>query len=152
MHSTVLATPTEISELARCCAVFLPADPARAGRVAFWRPDGCAPPAVPGAPVEDLTVVLPLDGGVEPVTVPAVLLPVRAALPVLTRARVTEQGHRACVFWGAAALLALHFTARGLLLPGLSAGDHDAWRAAPLRGQDIDRVRELAASMPPEAH
>ncbi|WP_107473252.1 DEAD/DEAH box helicase [Streptomyces sp. NRRL S-813] len=152
MHSTALATPTEISELARCCAVFLPADPARAGRVAFWRPDGCAPPAVPGAPVEDLTVVLPLDGGVEPVTVPAVLLPVRAALPVLTRARVTEQGHRACVFWGAAALLALHFTARGLLLPGLSAGDHDAWRAAPLRGQDIDRVRELAASMPPEAH
>lgn len=147
-----MAPPPDLSELVHCCAVFLPADPARAGRVAFWRPDGLALPAVSGAALTDLTVVLPRDSGVAPVTVPAVTLPVHAALPVLTHARATGQGHRATVFWGAAALLGLHFTARGLLLPGLSAGDHDAWRAAPLLGQDAEQVGALAAAMPPEAH
>ncbi|MFI9345581.1 DEAD/DEAH box helicase [Streptomyces sp. NPDC052773] len=146
------ATSSEIPELARCPAVFIPGDPARTGGVAFWRPDGEAPPGVAAATVTDLTVALPGDQGVEPVTVPAVVLPVRAALPVLTRARVTGQGHRATVFWGAAALLALRFTARGLLLPGLSPDDHDAWRAGPLRADETEQVRRLAAAMPPEAH
>jgi superfamily II DNA or RNA helicase len=49
-------------------------------------------------------------------------------------------------------VLALQFAARGLLLPGLTATDHDAWRAGPLRAEDLERVRELAAAMPPEAH
>ncbi|MFF4761590.1 DEAD/DEAH box helicase [Streptomyces sp. NPDC001292] len=152
MQRTPAASPTEISELAHCCAVFVPADPARAGRVAFWLPDGRTPPAAVPAPVREMTVVLPEGGDVEAVTVPAVLLPVRAALPVLTHARVTGHGHRATVFWGAASVLGLHLVARGLLLPCLSAGDHDAWRAAPLRGLDAEHVRALAASMPPEAH
>ncbi|MEV5011376.1 DEAD/DEAH box helicase [Streptomyces sp. NPDC056159] len=152
MQRTPAASPSEISELARCCAVFVPSDPARAGRVAFWHPDGRTPPAVVPEPVEEVTVVLPLSGGVEAVTVPAVLLPVRTALPILTHARATGHGHRATVFWGAASVLGLHLVARGLLLPGLSAGDHDAWRAAPLRGRDAEHVRALAASMPPEAH
>jgi superfamily II DNA or RNA helicase len=146
------ATSSEIPELARCLAVFIPGDPARTGGVAFWRPDGEAPPGVAAGTVTDLTVALPGDQGVEAVTVPAVVLPVRAALPVLTRARVTGQGHRATVFWGAAALLALRFTARGLLLPGLSPDDQDAWRAGPLRADETEQVRRLAAAMPPEAH
>jgi superfamily II DNA or RNA helicase len=101
---------------------------------------------------EDLTVTLPGGDGVELVTVPAVLLPVRAALPVLTRARTAAHAHRATAFWGAAAVLALQLAARGLLLPGLTASDHDAWRAGPLRADDLERVRELAAAMPPDAH
>ena len=36
------ATPSEISEMARCSTVFVPGDPARTGRVTFWRPDGSA--------------------------------------------------------------------------------------------------------------
>ncbi|MET9816698.1 DEAD/DEAH box helicase [Streptomyces sp. NPDC006355] len=132
--------------------MFLPGDPARTGTVAFWRPDGAPPPAVAAATVADLTVVVPGDDGVEPEDVSAVLLPVRAALPVLTRARAGTQGHRSTVFWGAAALHALHLLARGLLLPGLSPGDHDAWRTGPLRAQDVEAVRRLAAAMPPEAH
>ncbi|MGX4693835.1 DEAD/DEAH box helicase [Streptomyces sp. JNUCC 63] len=152
MQRAPAATPSEISELARCCAVFVPADPARAGRVAFWLPDGSAPPATASAAVEEMTVVVPRGSGVEAVTVTAAVLPVRTALPVLTHARVTERGHRAGIFWGAAAVLGLHLVARGLLLPGLSAGDHDAWRAAPLHGQDAEDIRTLAASMPPEAH
>ncbi|MDW4906486.1 DEAD/DEAH box helicase [Streptomyces sp. ADMS] len=146
------ATPSEISELARCCAVFVPGDPARTGSVAFWRPDGDAPPDVAAGTVDDLTVILAGDLGVERTRVRAVLLPVRAALPVLTRARAAAQAHRATAFWGTAAVLALQLAARGLLLPGLSTGDHDAWRAGPLGEPDVERVRELAAAMPPDAH
>ncbi|MFF9036082.1 DEAD/DEAH box helicase [Streptomyces sp. NPDC014892] len=142
----------EVSELARCRAVFVAADPARTGRVAFWRPDGAAPlPVVPGSG-EELTLVRPGDRGVRRVTVPVVSLPVHAALPVLTRARATTGAHRSTAFWGAAALLALQFAARGLLLPGVTESGQDAWRAGPLRAEDVDRVRELAAAMPPEAH
>ncbi|GGN51069.1 helicase [Streptomyces albiflavescens] len=152
MQRIPTATPAEISELARCCAVFVPADPPRTGTVAFWRPEGESPPAVASGSAEELTVVLPADEGVELLTVPAVLLPVRAALPVLTRARGAAQVQRATAFWGTAAVLALQFAARGLLLPGLTADDHDAWRAGPLRAEDLERIRELAAAMPPHAH
>jgi hypothetical protein len=55
---------------------------------------------------------------------------------LLTRARALRQGHRSTRFWGAACHLALHFLARGLLLPGLSPGDHDAWRVGPLSARD----------------
>ncbi|WP_037782073.1 DEAD/DEAH box helicase [Streptomyces sp. HGB0020] len=146
------ATPSEISELARCSAVFLPGDPARTGRVAFWRPDGHVPPAVASGSTDELNVVLPRGEGVETAPVGAVLLPVRAALPVLTRARTAAHGHRGGVFWGSATVLALQYVARGLLLPGLSPGDHDAWRVGPLSLEDIERVRRLAAAIPPEAH
>ncbi|PTM96849.1 DEAD/DEAH box helicase [Streptomyces spinosirectus] len=146
------ATPSEISELVRCSAVFLPGDPARSGRVAFWRPDGDAPSGIASGSVEDLNVVLPCGEGVDTARVAAVLLPVRAALPVLTRARTDAHGHRGAAFWGAATVLALQCVARGLLLPGLSPGDHDAWRVGPLPLEDIERVRRLAAAMPPEAH
>lgn len=132
--------------------MFVPADPSRTGSVAFWYPDGDAPPEVTSGSAEDLTVVLPAGEDVDLVTVPAVFLPVRAALPVLTRARAAAQAHRAASFWGAAAVLALQFAARGLLLPGLTADDHDAWRAGPLRADDLERIRELAAAMPPQAH
>ncbi|GAA3777363.1 DEAD/DEAH box helicase [Streptomyces coacervatus] len=152
MQRIPAATPSEISELTRCCAVFVPGDPARTGRVAFWRPDGTAPVPLAAGSAEDLAVVLPGGDGVELVEVPAVLLPVRAALPVLTRARTDAQAHRGAVFWGTAAVLALQLLARGLLLPGLSPGDHDAWRVGPLPLDDIDRIRGLAAAMPPEAH
>ncbi|MCP3818797.1 DEAD/DEAH box helicase [Streptomyces sp. A3M-1-3] len=148
MHTLSAATPSQTSELARCTAVFLPADPARTGRVAFWRSDGSEPPAAPGQ-VEELTVV---TADVRPTSVRALLLPVRDALPVLTRARACADADPAAAFWGAATVLALQFAARGLLLPGLSATDHDAWRAGPLTARDLERVRELAAAMPPAAH
>ncbi|MGX1564604.1 DEAD/DEAH box helicase [Streptomyces sp. NPDC055506] len=138
--------------MARCRTVFLPGDPARTGGIAFWRPDGKVPPAMASASAANLTVVVPGGDGIGAESVPAVLVPVHAALPVLTRARVSAQGHRSTVFWGAAAVHALHLVARGLLLPGLSPGDHDAWRTGPLRAQDVEAVRRLAAAMPPEAH
>ncbi|MFE9938709.1 DEAD/DEAH box helicase [Streptomyces hirsutus] len=120
--------------------------------MAFWRPEGSAPPVLNTAQAEELTVVVPDGEGVQAVGVPAVLLPVRAALPVLTRARAGGDGHPAAVFWGAAAVHALRLVARGLLLPGLSPAGHDAWRAGPLDAEDVEAVRRLAAAMPPEAH
>jgi superfamily II DNA or RNA helicase len=152
VHEPPAATPSEISELSRCSVVFAPADPARGGSVAFWHADGSAPPRAAEGSVEHLTVALPGDDGIELVGVPALVMPVRQALPVLTRARAHAQAHPAAAFWGAATVLALQLVARGLLLPGLTPADHDAWRAGPLRPEDRQRVRDLAASMPPGAH
>ncbi|MFI8103264.1 SNF2-related protein [Streptomyces sp. NPDC086023] len=165
----------EISDLARCHAVFLPGSPARTGRFAFWRPgpDPEAPDATPPAAFpaalpstlppgtdEVLATVAPGPAG-DPaprlVSTTARLVSVQDALPLLTRARAVARdepalGGTAVAFWGAAALQALHLTARGLLLPGLTEDGHDAWRAGPLGTEDHRRVRELAAAMPPSAH
>ncbi|MFA7763523.1 DEAD/DEAH box helicase [Streptomyces sp. NRRL S-448] len=170
-------------------AVFLPADPARCGRIALWRTDGQMPGAHAYAGTgagagagassrdggsEELTVITP---DLRRATVVARVLSVDEALPLLTRARsaaadagstaaevataaaqagtadqTDRTGGSATAFWGAAALLALRFAARGQLLPGLSPAGHDAWRIGPLEAADLDAVRELAAAMPPAAH
>ncbi|RMI27481.1 hypothetical protein, partial [Streptomyces triticirhizae] len=84
-------TPPQVAALLNLAATVLPADPPRLSRVAFWDPDGSAP-EVAGLPEEELTVALPrADGVVGPVTVPAAVLPVAAALPVLTRARAARR-------------------------------------------------------------
>ncbi|MFI1396142.1 DEAD/DEAH box helicase [Streptomyces sp. NPDC020681] len=151
MHKPNPATPSSTAELVGCSVVFVPGPtghPARTGRIAFWRPDGLDLPLTP-ATVESLTVVA---DDARPHTVRALLLPVRDALPILTRARARTDASASAAFWGAATLLALQLAARGLLLPGLTATDHDAWRIGPLTPQDLDLVRTLAASMPPAAH
>ncbi|KPC84014.1 DEAD/DEAH box helicase [Streptomyces sp. NRRL S-4] len=157
MHRLPAATLNEISELSRCSAVFLPADPARTGLIAFWNADGSTPPGDPGSPAE-LTVV---GSDVRPCLVPALMVPVRDALPILTRARAAAHASPSsadahvspsAAFWGAAGLLALQLVARGRLLPGLSPSDRDAWRAGPLTAEDLEQIRVLAASMPPDAH
>lgn len=150
---------TALPPLSHCAALFLPAEPARAGRMAFWLPTSDDAPAA-GPPdhsrgtLAELTVADPV-GGVR--DVPALLLPAADAVPVLTRARAAHAAgahgvHPAAVFWGTAALLALRLAARGKLLPGLSTGAYDAWRCGPLGEDDVRQLRELAAAMPPEAH
>ncbi|WP_225987447.1 DEAD/DEAH box helicase [Streptomyces spectabilis] len=152
MHRLPAVTPSEISELSQCSVVFVPGDPGRTGHVAFWHLDDDAPPTTAAGTVQDLTVAVPDDDGVLLHVVPAVLLPVRVALPVLTRVRAVSGAHPTAAFWGTAAVLALQLAARGLLLPGLTDSDHDAWRAGPLGAADVERLRELAAAMPPAAH
>ncbi|MEE1757500.1 DEAD/DEAH box helicase [Streptomyces sp. SP18CS02] len=192
MHRLPAATLSEgfdIPELIRCSTLFLPGDPARAGRIAFWPADGAWPrqaatsgagpdrgaghgPGRPSAPdgtagpdadtgrphqgpgpdtarVEEVTVV---GDDTRPRAVRALLMPVRDALPVLTRAHASANASASAAFWGAAALIGLQLVARGALLPGLTADDEDAWRAGPLSPEDLERVRRLAASMPPAAH
>ncbi|MGW1010173.1 DEAD/DEAH box helicase [Streptomyces termitum] len=133
-------------------AVFLPADPPRTGRFFLWSPEDepLPEPAPAGAVPDELTVVDEAD--LQPVSVPALSLSVRDALPLLARARLSGDADPAAAFWGGAALLALDLVARGLLLPGVTAGGYDAWRAGPLGPEELDRLRTLAASMPPTAH
>ncbi|WXH43258.1 DEAD/DEAH box helicase [Streptomyces netropsis] len=143
--------------MARCAAVLLPADPPRATTVAFWRPDGGPLPATSTADAADLTaaeltVVRPHGRGVRRHTVPAVVLPLEQALPLLARARHDPNAHPATACWGAAVLHAMRLVARGRFLPGLTPAGHDAWRAGPLDADDLTHVRAIAAAMPPEAH
>ncbi|MFE5327466.1 DEAD/DEAH box helicase [Embleya sp. NPDC056575] len=126
-------------DLTRHAATFAPADPPRAGTVAFW----------PHEDGPDTITVLDADGVAH--THPAVRLPVTDAVRVLSRARRAPDAHPAAAFWGAATVLALQLVARGRMLPGLSAADHDAWRAGPLDAADVERVRALADAMPGEA-
>ncbi|MGY1439677.1 DEAD/DEAH box helicase [Streptomyces reniochalinae] len=158
-----LASPSSLPRLTHCVAVFLPADPPRRSRVAFWHPDG-VPPRSP-APGQDgashprepasLTVLVPDGPDVTAQAVPALCLPVHEALPVLTRAYAARQEDGvdgAAAFWGAAALQALRLVARGRVLPGLSPAGYDAWRLGPLTEDDASAVAELVAAMPPSAH
>ncbi|MFE2020744.1 SNF2-related protein [Streptomyces sp. NPDC059499] len=149
--------------LVRCAAVFLPAALPRDGRVAFWDPEGGTaftgpdePPGDGGDPpytVTELTVVGPYGAGAaRRRTVPAAVLSVADAVPLLARARHRASAHPATRAWGAAALHALTLVARGRLLPGLTADDHDAWRAGPRDAEDIAHLRAVAASMPPEGY
>ncbi|MEU8759085.1 DEAD/DEAH box helicase [Streptomyces sp. NPDC048659] len=143
-------------------AVFLPAALPREGRIAFWSPEG-APLPDPGrlgpagdgpttATSGELTVARRHGTGARGRPVPALFLPVAEALPLLVAARHHPAAHPAAACWGAAALHALHLLARGRLLPGLTADDHDAWRAGPLDADDIAHLRAIAAAMPYEGH
>ncbi|GGQ78444.1 DEAD/DEAH box helicase [Streptomyces flaveolus] len=155
---------------ARLAAVFLPAPLPRDGRIAFWDPEGGP---VTGAAPEDgaLPAEAPATGAAEGVpepteltvvrrhgtaarrgTTPALSLPLTEALPLLVRARHDPAAHPATACWGAAALHALRLTARGRLLPGLTATGHDAWRAGPLDPDDVAHLRAVAAALPPEGH
>ncbi|MCY0924382.1 SNF2 helicase-associated domain-containing protein, partial [Streptomyces sp. H27-G5] len=148
-----------LPELAGGEVVFLPADPPRSGRVAFWTSNGELPDF--GVEPEELTVVRPHGSSVRRARVVAVLLPVEQALPLLTRCRALDadgigqasagSARSSTAFWGAAALLALGLLARGRVLPGVSLEGFDAWRVGPLDAEDHERLGSLAAAMPPEA-
>ncbi|MEV0257135.1 DEAD/DEAH box helicase [Streptomyces sp. NPDC050732] len=150
-----------------CAAVFLPAEVPREGRIAFWRPDGGelpdeaggdlsgepGPGGVPeglrGATRGDLVVARKHGKGARARTVPALFLPVTDAVSLLLR---TARPHPAAACWATAARHALHLAARGRLLPGLTAGDRDAWRAGPMDEADVAHLRAIAAALPAEAH
>ncbi|MFD9086508.1 DEAD/DEAH box helicase [Streptomyces prasinus] len=138
-------------------AVFLPSALPRDGRIAFYDPDS-GPHHSPAEAAPEhalgtrLTVTRPHGDGVRRRTVTAFSLPLDEALPLLVRARHDPAAHPAAACWGAAALHALRLTARGRLLPGLTATGHDAWRAGPLDPDDVAHLRAVAAALPFEGH
>ncbi|ANP50451.1 superfamily II DNA or RNA helicase [Streptomyces griseochromogenes] len=134
----------------RLASVYLPAPLPREGRIAFWDPEGGPLPA--DGHTDELTVVRRHGASVRRRQVPALTLPLAEALPLLVRARRDPAAHPATACWGAAALHALRLIARGRLLPGLTPGGHDAWRAGPLESDDIAHLRAVAAALPPEGH
>ncbi|TGA84677.1 DEAD/DEAH box helicase, partial [Streptomyces sp. MZ04] len=99
----------------------------------------------------EISVVRKHGNGVRTRTVPALILPVADAMPLLLRAERAHP-HPAVACWAAAARHAMHLAARGRLLPGLTGGDLDAWRAGPLDEADVTQLRAIAAAMPAEAH
>ncbi|MEU9093120.1 DEAD/DEAH box helicase [Streptomyces sp. NPDC048428] len=165
-----------VGRLLRCAAVFLPAALPREGRIAFWDPEGhplpepgdlwgpgAVAPAGTAGPAEadgsgvrtsEITVVRHHgeQGDVRRSTVPALLLPVAEAVPLLARARHQRSAHPATRCWGAATLHALHLVSRGRMLPGLTADDHDAWRAGPRDAADVAHLRAVAAAMPADGY
>jgi hypothetical protein len=76
-----------------------------------------------------------------------VALPIRAALPVLTKAHPRDDLHPSVGLLSGAALLGLRLVAGGKLRPD-DAGP--GWRVAPLDADDSDRVRLLAAARGPD--
>ncbi|MFF8368098.1 DEAD/DEAH box helicase [Streptomyces lydicus] len=148
----------------RCAVAFLPAQPPRAGKIGLWRPDGgplpdvgstgsaAGAPQVAGAKPAGLTVARRHGNGARSRTVPALLLPLAEAVPLLLRARHDPTADPAAACWGAATHHALHLAARGRLLPGLAADETDAWRAGPLDPEDVAHLRAIAAAMPAEAY
>ncbi|MFE9771959.1 SNF2-related protein [Streptomyces sp. NPDC005931] len=127
-----------------------PADAATGTAPAADGPGGTRSPGTPR--YTELTVVRPHGSGVRRREVPALSLPLDEALPVLVRARRDPAAHPATACWGAAALHALRLTARGRLLPGLTATGHDAWRAGPLDQDEAAHLRAVAAALPYEGH
>ena len=72
-----------------------------------------------------------------------VALPIRAALPVLTKAHPRDDVHPSVGLLSGAALLGLRLVAGGKLRPDDGG---PGWRVAPLDADDTDRVRLLAAA------
>jgi superfamily II DNA or RNA helicase len=70
-----------------------------------------------------------------------ITLPIRAALPVLAKARADETAHPSVALLAAASMLAMRFVAAGKFEPG-----EGSWRLAPLDAADDDRLRRLAES------
>ncbi|WP_203661286.1 DEAD/DEAH box helicase [Actinocatenispora rupis] len=121
---------------------FLPGDPARAGRFAWWSADD----TVPGADAE-LVVALPGTRGPRRRRVAARVRGVADALPHL----LTPTGTASQRAWSAAVLTGLGLVARGRLAPGRTAGGVAVWRALA-EPADADWLRRCAAAMPPEAY
>ncbi|MEU8246868.1 DEAD/DEAH box helicase [Nonomuraea sp. NPDC048916] len=128
-------------DLVRQAVVFEPGDPPRAGRMAFLDPGGDT----------TVTVVEQHGGGLRTREATVVRVPVAEAVATLARARRDESAHPAARFWGAAALVALQLVTRGRILPAVTDGDHDAWRAGPFDAADVRRIKELADAMPATA-
>jgi superfamily II DNA or RNA helicase len=127
-------------------AVFLPADPPRAGRLALYGDLSAGPE--PDAKIE---LVLPRGAQIRRTSVPARLLPIPEAVALLTRppGDGASPSYRA---WSAAALAGIGLIARGRLVPDKSPAGYGAWRVAPLDPSDQGWLKSLAEAMPAHGH
>jgi hypothetical protein len=129
-------------------AVFVPADPPRAGRLVLYGGDLAAAGESADGRVE---LVLPRGPQVRRTTVAARLLTIEEALPLLTRPPSDDAtaSYRA---WSAAALAGIGLVARGRLVPDKTPTGYGAWRVAPLDPADHGWLKNLGAAMPARAH
>ncbi|SIN41687.1 DEAD/DEAH box helicase [Micromonospora cremea] len=137
----------------RFAVVFTPGDPPRTGRIHVHHPAGEALTEHFAGVGEDdeLRLAIPGDGRPVAETVPVRTLGVGDAVRRLVALRDTDELDPTAAFWSAVAVTALHLTARGRILPGVSPQGYDAWRAGPFDVADVRRIRALAAAMPAAA-
>jgi hypothetical protein len=129
--------------------VFVPNEVPRRGVFAVW---GKGPGnTVPG----NARVELVFPGGrygIRKRLVPAELIPVSEALPLLLSSANAPLLRRSVKVWAAAAAAGVGLVARGRLLPTVGSGGMDVWRTGPLDPSDLSWLHELAAAFPPVAH
>ncbi|MFD7160959.1 DEAD/DEAH box helicase [Kribbella sp. NPDC059898] len=125
-------------------AVFVPADPPRAGRLALY---GDLSGETADGSVE---LVLPRGTAVRRTTVPARLLSMDEVVSRLTEPE--GEASRSWAAWRAAGLAGLVLIGRGRLVPDKSAEGYGAWRVAPLDPIDHAWLRNLGAAMPAYGH
>ncbi len=124
-------------------AVFVPADPPRAGRLALYGDLAAAGEVADGT----VDLVLPKGSAVRRTTVPAqVAADRRGSRPTGSDGSVSWEA------WRAAALAGLGLIGRGRLVPDRSPSGYGAWRVAPLDPLDRGWLRNLGAAMPAYAH
>jgi len=131
-------------------AVFIPDLIPRRGVIAFWG-TGSGP---------DKVELVFAGGryGIRKRLVSADLVPVADALPMLlsvnpeTASRPDAPARRSVNVWSAAATAGVGLVARGRLLPTVTEGGADAWRAGPLDPADLAWLAELGAAFPAAAH
>ncbi|TCC08692.1 DEAD/DEAH box helicase [Kribbella soli] len=130
-------------------AVFVPADPPRAGRLALYGDLAGSGETANGT----VDLVLPRGTTVRRTTVPARLLEMQEVLT-----RLAEQdsdrldGSASWAAWRAAGLAGLVLIGRGRLVPDRSPEGYGAWRVAPLDPLDHAWLRNLSAAMPAYGH
>jgi superfamily II DNA or RNA helicase len=162
-------------------AVFVPADPPRAGRLALYGDLAAAGEVADGT----VDLVLPKGSVVRRTTVPARLLridevlsrlgsddeaissasPALASVDSLTGSAGSALGSAGSASsagsaagsasweaWRAAALAGLGLIGRGRLVPDRSPDGYGAWRVAPLDPWDLGWLRNLGAAMPAYGH
>ncbi|MFI5698328.1 DEAD/DEAH box helicase [Kribbella sp. NPDC051586] len=134
-------------------AVFVPADPPRAGRLALYGDLTAAGEQADGT----VDLVLPRGSTVRRTTVPARLLTMPELLARLTAPDdaapgAGDDGSASWAAWRAAGLAGLVLIGRGRLVPDRSPDGYGAWRVAPLDPLDHAWLRNLSAAMPAYGH
>lgn len=138
-------------QLGRFPTIFQAEDPPRAGSIRVVLPPGFGSADELGGEPGELLIADVADGVAVTRVVSTLALPIAEAIPLLVAARSTPDADRATVFHSAVVAAALQMVARGRILPGVSPSGDAAWRAGPFDVADIERVRALAAAMPPAA-
>ncbi len=136
----------------------MPGDPPRSGRFAAFRLAGDAREAFPDDQLADLgeqgTIELALPAGtsVRRRRVPATLLPIATALPLLLDLEDSPVTTATARAWASVMTAGVTLIARGRLHPAVSPSGVDAWHAGPFDRVDHVLLEQLASAMPPLAH
>lgn len=129
--------------------LFLPGDPPRVGRFAWWSPPGA--PSLAHAD-EEVEVVVPTTRSVRRRRVPVLITPLAGLLDELAGLPMEATVSASMRAWAGVVRFAVDLIARGALHPGMTTTGVDAWRAGPLDRAARAHVAALAAALPPAAH